>query len=141
MTDRIEAKVASIIDSRLLVLNRGADHGVEVGARFAVLSDQTVDITDPDDPTATIGALPIAKTIVKVVSVQDRMAVAQTFRTLKSNGILPMFGPREWSDSIETDESTVVAQLGAEARTVQKGDSAVEIPGGEEFDGAILPFA
>lgn len=141
MTDRIKAKVASIIDSRRLILNRGARDGVEVGARFAVLSDQTVDIVDPDDPGVTIGTLPIAKTVVKVISVKEQMAVAQTFRTLKSSGILPAFGPREWNDSIETDESTVVAQLGAAARTVQNGDNAIEIPGGEEFDGAILPFA
>lgn len=61
MTDRIKAKVARIIDSRRLVLNRGADDGVEMGARFAILSDRTVNITDPDDPQAFLGTLPIAK--------------------------------------------------------------------------------
>lgn len=69
------------------------------------------------------------------------MAIAQTFCTLKSSGILPTFGPEEWSDSIETDESTVVDELGTAARTVKKGDDAVEILGGEEFEGAVLPFA
>lgn len=140
MSDHITAKVASIIDDRRLVLNRGIADGVEVGARFAILSDQIVRIPDPEVPNTIIGTLPIAKTVVKVISVQDHLAVAQTFRTLKSSGILPNLGPREWNDTIETEESTVLAQVGAAGRSVKMGDSAVEIPGGQDFDGAILPF-
>lgn len=140
MTDRIKAKVARILDDRRLILNRGSDDGVEIGSRFAILSNRSVEITDPEDPKAIIGTLPVARTIVKVTSVEDHMSIAQTFRTLKSSGILPAFGPREWNDSIDTDESTVVDELGTAERTVKWGDEAVEIPGNEDFDGVVLPF-
>lgn len=142
MSEQIKGKVAQVLDSRRLVLNRGAADGVEVGSRFAVLSSKTVAVTDPDDPDRVLGTLPVARTVVKVVSVEDHMAIAQTFRTLKSTGILPTFtlGPSQRDDSIYSDDMTVVEKLGTAERTVKLGDIAIEVPGDDEFEGIVLPF-
>lgn len=142
MTDHITGKVARVLDNQRLVLNRGGLDGVEVGSRFAVLSPKTVNVPDPDDSNVVLGTLPVARTVVKVISVDDHMAIARTFRTLKSSGILPTFtfGPSERKDSISSDDATVVEELGTAERTVKLGDVAVEIPGNDDFEGVVLPF-
>lgn len=142
MAEQIQGKVAQILDDHRLVLNKGAKDGVEVGSRFAVLSTETVPITDPDDPERILGQLPVARTIVKVVTVDDSMSIAQTFRTVKSSGLLPGFtvGPSERKDSLHSDVRTVVEKLGTKERSVNVRDEVVEVPGNDDFRGIVLPF-
>ncbi|MFF2772967.1 hypothetical protein ACFVUP_38300, partial [Streptomyces bacillaris] len=66
---RIEGKVASVLNERELVLNVGAEEGVEVGMRFKILYAGGIEITDPDTNEA-LGNVEWPKTEVKIVSVQ-----------------------------------------------------------------------
>jgi hypothetical protein len=43
----IRAQVAQVLNSTDLAINRGSKDGVEVGMRFAILSDRGADIKDP----------------------------------------------------------------------------------------------
>lgn len=142
MTEEIKGKVAQIVDDYRIVLNKGTNAGVEVGSRFAVLSAETVPITDPDNSEKSIGELLVARTIVKVVNVGGDYSIAQTFRTAKSSGLFPSFsvGPSEHKDSIQSDSLTVAERLGAKERSVHVGDEVIEIPGNEDFAGIVLPF-
>src|SRR5690606_21223482 len=86
VTDRIEGQVARILSDRRVVINRGSADGVHEGMRFAVLSSAGLNIEDPETGRP-IGSVEVAKTVVKVVSVNEHLAIARTFRTTRSSGI------------------------------------------------------
>lgn len=113
MAERIRGKVAQVDDYRV-VLNRGAKDGVEVGARFAFLSREKVDIYDPENPDGIIGKFPVARIILKVEAVEENMSIAQTSRTVRYSGFLSGLdlGPSERNDSIRRGEATVAQKLG-----------------------------
>lgn len=142
MNDVPETKVAAVVDSVRVLLNRGSKDNVELGMRFAILSTVTIDVPDPDEPTIVVARLPVARTLVKVVSVDDYSAIAETFRTLKSSGVqLPqIFGPYERADSILSEEVTAAEQVDRAERIVRRGDIAVPVPGNSAFSGILLPF-
>lgn len=72
----ITGRVAAILSPRDLVMNIGADAGVEVGMIFDVL-DEAVVITDPDT-SEQLGIIQQKKTIVEVTSVERKFAVARS---------------------------------------------------------------
>ena len=78
----ITGKVAAVLSARRLVINRGADHGVEHGMRFRVL--ESVNITDPDTGER-LGELPREVARVEVIDAQPRYAVAHTYETYASS--------------------------------------------------------
>lgn len=79
MTELVRGKVARILNSRELVINRGSQSGVTLGMRFAVLNPAGEGIKDPDTGTV-IGSLQRPKVQVEVVQLGDQIAVAQTYR-------------------------------------------------------------
>ena len=83
--NRIEGKVAEIISERDLVINRGTVDGVKVGMRFRILHSRGAEIVDPDTGEK-LGRVEIDKTVVKITSVDERLAVGRTFRTIKEGG-------------------------------------------------------
>jgi hypothetical protein len=132
MPDRIEGKVAQLIDSQTLVINRGSEHGVELGMRFAVLNPRGAEISDPDTGEK-IGSVEIEKVIVKVVRVENRLAVARTFRTFRT-GFLGSFSPLGGvrKETLRTDEATYKEELDPKDSYIKIGDPAVQIVA-EEF--------
>lgn len=136
MSEPVEAKVASILTKRELVLNKGSEDGIEVGMRFAVLNSKGVDIRDPDT-NEVIGSLPLAKTFVKIVSTQPHVAKARTFREFKSGGgpLLNLYQPATIRhETIETDEELLVDTLDHKEAKLKIGDRARQIVG-DEFIG------
>ena len=79
MTDLVRGKVARIVNSRELIINRGSQSGVTLGMRFAVLNPAGEAVRDPDTG-GIIGSLQRPKVQVEVVQLSDQMAVAQTYR-------------------------------------------------------------
>ena len=141
MPDRIEAKVARILTSRDLVLNKGAGDGVAPGMRFAILNRKGADVVDPDTGE-TLGSVELPKTFVKVVQVQHRVSVARTFRTWhKAGGSLwsltsSMSSPPTVTvETLKTDESRAADELDESESYVKIGDAAVQVVG-DEFAGA-----
>ncbi|MER7994399.1 hypothetical protein [Micromonospora chalcea] len=130
MTERIRGKVAQLIDERTLVINRGAEHGVQVGMRFAVLNRKGADVVDPDT-NEPIGSVDVEKVLVKVVRVEARLAVARTFRSF-TTGIGAMFQSGVRHETLRTDSATYKQELDEEDSYVKIGDPVVEAVG-EEF--------
>ena len=77
----IEGKVAAIINSRELAINRGENHGVYEGMRFAVLDTSAGVISDPDTEEQ-LGMVEGIKVRVEVVEVHEQFSVAQTYETV-----------------------------------------------------------
>jgi hypothetical protein len=133
MPDRIEGKVAQLLDTQSLVINRGSENGVQVGMRFAILNPRGAEVRDPDT-NEVIGSVELDKVIVKVVRVEPRLAVARTFRTFRTSGLFSMpsiSGVRR--ETLRTDQTTYREELDPKDSYVKVGDPAVQVIG-DEFD-------
>jgi hypothetical protein len=133
----IRGRVARILNSRELVINRGTEHGVEIGMRFAVLNSKGAEITDPDSGEL-LGSVDVEKTFVKVVRVQERMCVARTFRTFRTpaTGLAAQVGARDIifgspasvvEETLRTSESTYQQEMDEKDSYVKRGDPVVQV--------------
>lgn len=133
----IRGRVARILNSRELVINRGTEHGVEIGMRFAVLNSKGAEITDPDSGEL-LGSVDVEKTFVKVVRVQERMSVARTFRTFRTpaTGLAAQVGVRDIvfglpasivEETLRTSESTYQQEMDEKDSYVKRGDPVVQV--------------
>ena len=135
----IQGKVARILNKRVVVLNRGASHGVELGMEFNILSPTDHEIKDPDTGEI-LGSIKRTKIKVKVTSVHERMSFASTFVKHRINvggpgisgamalGLESVFEPPKWKteyETLRTDED-VLEVLDEEERRVQTGDTVVQ---------------
>ncbi|WP_084075266.1 hypothetical protein [Demequina sp. NBRC 110052] len=124
--DGVKGKVARIVSDREVILNRGLDDGVEVGATFYIFDANTVDVADPDTGE-NLGGVRRVKALVRAIDVAPRLTLARTFRTRKVNtGGTGTFGTLlaspKWETKVETlridpqagkpiaDDEAVVAQ-------------------------------
>lgn len=138
---RVTGKVAAIVDERELVINRGEEHGVTVGMRFAVLAGQGTEVKDPDTGEA-LGSVPIEKATVKVVRVQPKLSVARTFRTVGgSPGLVPnvniaaiISGTRPRPEELRYTETGLREALNEKDLLVMVGDEVIETTGAEYAD-------
>ncbi|MDQ0094812.1 hypothetical protein [Paeniglutamicibacter psychrophenolicus] len=141
---RIEGRVATVLSDRQIAINRGSQHGVEIGMKFAVLTDEVPVVTDPETGEE-IGNVEVAKTLVKIVSIQEKMSIARTFRTKTVGGgsIWSLTGvgstPKKVEESLRKTESSEVFELDDVERIVDKGDRVVQFAG-ETFEGVVAHF-
>lgn len=74
--ERIEGKIAAILDYTTVVINRGSEHGVEEGDKFYIYAD-IGPITDPDTGEK-LGSTQQVWGAVTVTLVERRFSVAET---------------------------------------------------------------
>ena len=132
----IQARVAQILTERELVLNKGADAGVEIGMRFKILRPKGEDIRDPDTGKI-LGSVELVKTIVKVTEVQASLALAQTFRTVETQsyglgsvlGSVTIWGQAAGSrvETLRTSERRIQQDLDEADSFVKIGDPATQV--------------
>lgn len=84
MSEKIRAKVARVLNSREIVITAGSESGVTVGMYFDVMDPNGEDVTDPDTGEV-LGSIERPKVRVQIIRVQDRIAVASTFRKQEVN--------------------------------------------------------
>lgn len=141
MTDElIRGKVARVLNSTDLAINRGSDSGVAVGMRFAILSDRGADIKDPDSGEI-LDSIEIAKTLVKVISVTPHLAVGRTFRSKGGGGIaaaLNVIGSTR-DETLRTDERRLQQELDPKDSFIKVGDEAVQYTG-DAYGGIVYDF-
>ncbi|XVS65781.1 hypothetical protein ACQPYE_06900 [Actinosynnema sp. CA-299493] len=138
MADKIEGKVAKILTPRELVINRGSNHGVDVGMQFAVLNPLGVDVKDPDTGEI-LGSIEVPKVIVKVVRVSPTLSVAGTFRKFRTGGSLGLTAlagmvGHEYVEDLKTDSRMYKEELNPKDSYVHIGDPVIETTG-DEFSG------
>lgn len=131
---RIEGKVAQIISDQELVINRGSKHGVKLGMRFRILHNGGADILDPDTGE-NLGSVELDKTIVKITSMSDKLAVGRTFRTITEEAgkfsagetFMREFRPRTTSvETLRSGGRNAKNDLSPEDSIVKIGDRAVQ---------------
>lgn len=82
MTEAI--RVAEILNDRELALTGGASNGLAVGDVLRIVTQQATQIRDPETGEP-LGEIVRTKAIVRVYEVQERFALARTFRTRRVN--------------------------------------------------------
>ena len=131
----IHGKVARVLNSREVAINKGMYDGVRVGMIFKILSTKGSEITDPDTGEA-LGSVELEKASVRVTEVKERIAVAATYRSQKVNvgggGVprmtLALFEPPKWEirfETLRTDED-FAEELDEKDSFVHVGDSIVQ---------------
>ena len=75
----IEGKVAKVLNSREVIINKGSSDGVETGMKFNI-QEPEVDVFDPDSKVL-LGRLTRSKIRVEITEVQPQFSVARTFET------------------------------------------------------------
>jgi hypothetical protein len=137
MIEPIRGKVARILNSREMVLNVGTRDGVAVGMRFEVMDAKGEDVCDPDTGEL-LGSVERPKVGVEIFKVQQRLAVASTYKKETVNvggsgiGQSPMnrlFMPAKWTtryETLKTEEKTW-EDLDEEDSYVKIGDPVVQV--------------
>lgn len=142
--DRIQGKVAAILNRRELVMTVGSDNGVRKGMKFAVLNPIGLDIRDPDSGES-LGTVEMHKVLVEVVRVQEKVSVGRTFKTVRRNiggmgsiglDVESIFKPRrivEVPETLEVAAKPHAEELSEEDSLVKVGDPVVQVAD-DEFD-------
>ncbi len=144
MTDRIVGKVARVSSDRELIINRGLEHGVEVGMIFRV-KGADIDVTDPDTGEP-LGQVSRIKVLVRAEEVAEKFCIARTFRTRNVNvggtnvaglSLSEMFQPPKWETRVETlrRDPEADTRMSAAQSVVSVGD-LVETADDEDMDAA-----
>jgi hypothetical protein len=139
----IRGKVARILSSRELVINRGSSNGVKVGMRFAVLDSSGENVTDPDTGEV-LGSVTRTKVEVEAVQVESHLAVARTFRYREVNvggnpalaaagQISQMFAPPRYVKRYDTLKLSDAdwEPLSEQDSFIEVGDAVIEVAGPE----------
>lgn len=134
----IRGKVARVLNSRELAMNIGSNDGVQVGMYFDILDPKGEDVKDPDSGEV-LGSLDRPKVRVKVTKVQERLAVASTFKTYEVNvgghggalalGFSDFLRPPKYvtkQETLKTSEKTW-EDLDEEQSYVKTGDPVVQV--------------
>lgn len=140
MSDPIQGKVAQVLNSRELVVNLGAKNGVSLGMYFDVVDPQGATIYDPDTGEK-LGIIKRPKVRVKISDVQEKMAIASTYRNKKTNiggmgmpdshisAIARTFRPPKWITKYETfkTQGRTLADPDTENTYVKIGDTVIQV--------------
>lgn len=79
MAELIRGKVASLLNSREIAINKGYADRVTEGMYFDVIALESGEIRDPDTGKV-LGSIKRTKVRVKITEVHEKLAVASTYR-------------------------------------------------------------
>lgn len=87
---KIEAKVAKVLDGDGVVLNRGTNHGVDIGMVFEIGDDRLLGIKDPDTGE-DLGEIRGDRVALEIVRIGPKASLAIAYRAAGdlSVGLLP----------------------------------------------------
>ncbi len=106
----INGHVAKVLNSRQLAINKGRENGVKVGMVFTVFDQKGENIKDPITGE-NLGSVKRPKVSVKVIEVEAKLSVAETYKNERINvggsgmglvGVAKMFEPPKYVDKFET---------------------------------------
>jgi hypothetical protein len=135
MSNSIAGKVARILNSRELAINKGSIDGVKIGMLFDVLDPKGEDIIDPVS-LEILGSIERPKVRVKIIKVQERLSVASTYKSREINvggyaqdisRLSDLFKPPKYVKKFETlkTEETTWEDLEEQDSYVKTGDPVV----------------
>lgn len=149
MTEPIRGKVAQVLNAREIAINKGSTDGVDVDMYFDVVDPKEQNIKDPDTGEV-LGSLERPRIRLKIIHVQDKLAVASTYKSERVNlggdvyinpaqGLGPFaraLMPAKWVTNYETLEKTGNSHgiFVEKDSLVKKGDPVVQVLEAEQKD-------
>ena len=148
--NELKGKVAQILNARELVVNIGSVNGVKPGMKFAVLSEQPLNIRDPENGEE-IGVVDREKIRVEVTEVQNRISICKTYRTIREPAkgrdpqtamqeLLavripvmswitpePYTPPKEYPETLRADDSSLPPPLSPSESFVKINDRVIQV--------------
>lgn len=138
----IRGKVAGILNERELVINVGADSGVQAEMKFKVLSVAETEVYDPDTDEL-LGLIDREKVRVRVTEVKEKLSVCRTYRVFhtpagplytnlfEAGGIFRMrelmAAPRKIPETLKAGGSDYLPPLSEEESFVKVGDRVIQL--------------
>lgn len=130
--ERLEGKVAQVLNEREVVINRGRDHGVTEGMKFAILTENPIEVIDPDSGDS-LGLIDREKIRVQAAEIHDNFSICTTYETRTIGGgalsaldVDVLFGPRR--KVLQTLKSSEYPKpLSPEESYVKVGDRVREL--------------
>ena len=132
---KLEGLVAQVINARELVINIGANDGVEKGMRFAVLAKSPTTVTDPESGEQ-LGVIDREKVRVEAGEVTERMTICRTYLSeYVGGGLLFPFGAwaevagprREQVETLKATAKSYPEPLSEKESYVKRGDRVVQV--------------
>lgn len=132
--DRLQGKVAQILNERELVINIGAADGVQRDMKFSVLAAEPLEIMDPDTGDV-IDRIEQEKVRVEVARLRDKTAICRTYRVTRTPGIrrsdlsfnLGLAFSEEIPETLRADQKSLPKPLSPEESYVKIGDVVVQM--------------
>lgn len=128
--DKINGRVAQLLNAREVVINVGAKAGVTKGMKFRILADTPLEVRDPATQEV-LDTIDREKTRVEAVEVREKITICRTFRTITTGGIRNLRGMLEPATSrpetLHTRDSSLPAPLPEEDSYVKTNDRVEEI--------------
>ena len=134
-TRELAGRVASILNARELVINIGADKGVVLGMKFAVMADLLMPVLDPETGEV-LDMIDREKVRVEVTEVRPKISICRTFRTRKipagflycplgfSNAFDP---PQVIEEELKIQDDSLPPLLSAEEGYVKINDRVIKV--------------
>jgi hypothetical protein len=138
--DRLQGKVAQLLNERELVINIGESDGVRAGMKFKILAESPVEIFDPETDEL-LGTVDREKVRVQAVEVQKEFSICSTYRTLYVGGGPFYYGlpitdptapPQEVPETLKAEGSEYLPPLSERESYVKRGDRVIELTKEEE---------
>jgi hypothetical protein len=115
----IEGKIAKIIDSATVVINRGSETGVENGMKF-IIYQKGEEIFDPDTGES-LGFFEHIKAKIKVIQVNEKFSTARSAETEiineEPNLYVGLYGQL---DFLRTKTHTIIKKLPLDDSTISE---------------------
>jgi hypothetical protein len=133
--ERVQGKVAAVLNERELAINVGSSGGVQLGMKFKILAD-VAEVRDPDTGEI-LGVVRREKVRVEAVRVLERMSICRTYRTvgLDMNALLAFgkfgIGGTRHPETLKAEDSEYLPPLSEEQSYVKRGDPVEELRGRE----------
>lgn len=96
-TENFPATVAHVLNTSVLVINRGQLHGVKLGQRFVIYVPSEQQIIDPETGNI-LGTLEVPKAMGRVVHVQDHMATIESVKSSDTSVVTASLTPIRMSE-------------------------------------------
>lgn len=132
MNNLIKGNIATILNEREVVINRGSKDGVEIGMIFKILAETPIPIYDPKTKEP-LGKLDREKTRVKCIEIQERLSVCTTYIKRVHKGINSLLATqaqmedRTVVDTFRYDSSDKPQPISEEESYVKIGDRCIQV--------------
>lgn len=133
---KIEGRVATILNATELVINVGAEHGVVIGQRFAILAETPIEVVDPTTDIV-LDTIDREKVRVKVSEIREKISVCQTYRMKGGNNFIADYSKilsavqKPSKETLRITDDSKPAPITEEESYVKINDRVISLVGDE----------